>query len=214
MSDRYELSFWRPNKSNNGAAAIFTLQQDGSTWLKMMPQNGDGERSFDNAASINVKIGLGDIGPMLAVINGQVDGIGTKAEGSKFWSGILHKFGESSTAVNFAKNDKGGYYFGISRKVGAGEPVRMNISLSVGDGQNFRVFLERAAWAAMFNEYNNGGGNDGGEPEQAETPATAPAKPAAAKTSKVSKVAKPAAKQPVAAGVTPDSGQPTDDIPF
>lgn len=202
MAEQYQLAFWRPAKSGKGAGAIFSLNENGQAWLRIMPQAG--EKAFNNEAALNVKIGQNDIGQMLMVANYREEGIGNKGD-SGFWSGLMHKFGETTTAITLNTNKDGtGYYLGVSRKQGDGEPTRMGVGLSRGDVELLRVFLERAAWASMFDEGRPA--QDGGEATtQAASPkqAAAPAKPAASKVTKVSKVA----KVPVAAAAAPSEGE-------
>jgi len=111
----------------------------------------DGKRvpaSFDWEHKLTVKLDFTDICEMLAVLEGRVDKLG----GAK--SGIFHQNGNSSTVITLQKADKGGYFIGLSKKIGQdGALARVNMSLSEAEAIGLRSIFQAGLFFITFHTH-------------------------------------------------------------
>ena len=144
---KHSVSFWKPKKSNDGAAAIFEFSaargdRDACFFVRMMPQNGTGNGAkFLSDKAINVKLGLNDVGEMLSVLSGRTAGLGQKND-KGYWSGLYHDSpnGNSVITLNRGNTESPVMFFGLSVKRESSEG-RFNISLTPGEQEILRAFL-------------------------------------------------------------------------
>jgi hypothetical protein len=145
---RFELSFWKPNREGNGAAAFLQFSparegREASFWLTMMPESGsDTGPKFDKSKSLSAKLGLTDVGEILAVCTGRSPGLGKKND-KGYWSGLFHKSGETNSTVITLNQGSAGdnLFFGISTDR-EGNKNRLFVSITAGEREQIRVFLE------------------------------------------------------------------------
>lgn len=154
-----QLSIFRANKSKNGAASRFQLSKkpDGKVqcFLEMAKQVGEldangnanfswrGGKNATQNGSVTVKLGLADIGDMLAVISGRKNQVGQEGK-----NGLFHSNDKGSTTLDFKIYVKDGepqcFALNSTSKVGTGEPTKVNHLMSWGEGEALRVFLQSA----------------------------------------------------------------------
>lgn len=156
-----DFRIYRPYKENQGAASkiqvVEKIREKGDRkyaevmiFWEAAPQLSIDENSnatFDWASqenkegkSITMKLGMVDLGEILAVLNGRKDFVGTKKD-----QGLFHKTDEShNKGFQFYLDDQGrGYYFRMSEKGPSGlKQVRHGLSFS--DGELLKVVLSEA----------------------------------------------------------------------
>lgn len=143
------LSFWRPNSNGTGAAGF--LEFNGKdVWLSFMPQGGTDGKKFDKNKKINAKLGITDIGEMLAVINGRKEGLGQKND-KGYFSGLIHKIRDSKNSSIIGLSPTGStYYLTLSAVRDGKENQRLSVGLSGGDMEVLGAFL-RTVLVELFN---------------------------------------------------------------
>lgn len=157
------LNFWKARKEGGGAALFFEYKTDSnrSCFVSMMPQGGS-RKEWSKDKRINVKLGLSDIGALLAVINGATNGCGT-LKGDR-WSGLYHESPNGgNSSIQFHIYEKtGGFIFGLSRQGQQGADVeRLSVGLTIQEVQLLRVFLEDMARVLMVDDYQVGNESSG-----------------------------------------------------
>ncbi len=134
------LSYYKPNKTNTGAAIQFDLNaQKQSIFLEAASQSG--EQSFDWGKKIIAKLDVVDIGKLLAVLVGA----------SKF-SKIFHDPSKRegytgstlNTTIELTKGVQYGYFLKISQQSSDKSVKSISLGLSDDEAQVLRVLLERA----------------------------------------------------------------------
>lgn len=147
------LNFWKPRKAGGGAAALFNIE-NGKAWLKMIPQDGTELRRFINEQGINVLLGTPDIGGMLAVISGRLEGLGEPTD--KGFKGMYHQSPNSTVAKtlrlqNYVDPKKGTRGLSLSVTYVDGDvSIHKSILLTEGEIECLRVFLEEGLRATML----------------------------------------------------------------
>lgn len=154
------LSLFRANKSKNGHASRFQLSRkpDGKVQLFLeiakqvgeLDANGNANYAWANGknsakgSSVTIKLGNADVGEMLAVLRGNKKAAGP--EGGKF-SGLFHKNANGSSTLKFnlmeSDGKASGYSMAATSKKEASELVNCSHSVSFGEAETLRVFLER-----------------------------------------------------------------------
>lgn len=151
------FSMYRAQRDGKGAASQWQINDKG-LFIDIANQTGTtpegngvfGWRGKDGESSITMKLGLPDIGELLAVLNGIKDGCGQeKMEGGKVsYGNLFHKNANGSTTLAFAPWIKdgrlNGYNLRVTSKVGSGSATSISHSVSVSDAQCLRVLLERS----------------------------------------------------------------------
>lgn len=144
-----KVSFWKPNNNGTGAVAHFDFKpfnpskpnEESCFFVVMMPQNPvkDATPKFLKDKKLTVKLGLNDIGDMLAVIAGRKDGCGTMKDGG--WSGLYHKNQQGNAIINFG-NREGSYGISVSVKKGTGSAEKLSIGLTLGEIEILQAFFK------------------------------------------------------------------------
>jgi hypothetical protein len=144
---RFDL--WKPNKEAKGAGAIFQVAQDNTCFfLTMMPETGQEQGpKFDNSKSITVKLGRNDVGELLTVLTGKVEGLGKKND-KGYWSGLYHQSSNGNSAISLSKGTYG-YILSVSVKRDEIE-ARYNVGITLGEAELLRVYFEM--YSRMFYE--------------------------------------------------------------
>jgi hypothetical protein len=136
-----DLAFWKPYQGK-GAALIFEYSPQKNTFFMQMlpekPENTEDSKKYDKDRRISAKLGLSDLGEILAVIKGRKGGAGTEAEGK--FKGLYHKNQNGNTIIGFDRTDKG-IRTGLSVKSDKIE-LRLNVNLSVGEATLLENFIE------------------------------------------------------------------------
>lgn len=146
---RFEL--WKPKKDGNGAGATFEVASNNSAiFLKMMPETGqETGPKFDNSKAITVKLGRNDVGELLSVLVGLVEGLGKKND-KGFYSGLYHQNDAGNSTIGLSRSDYG-YILTVSVKRGEID-ARYHVGVTLGESCLLKVFLER--YSSMFFESN------------------------------------------------------------
>ncbi len=146
---KQDFRIYKPNKTGNGAASAFQVRVDLDEetqrrkimlFLMMAPQTGkddNGNSAFgwkDNEKTVTVKLGMPDIGDMLAVLNGRKTEVGTG-------KGLFHKNANGSTSLSFALTP-GGYSLRTNKKIGDKVGEAVSHSLTHSEGEVLKVLLE------------------------------------------------------------------------
>ena len=130
------LSFYKPNKQEKGCALQFQLSTKQEvvyndkeflvnylflTGAHQKGKNENGNAIFDWQNGITIKLGLNDIGELLAVLSNR--------QGS---AQLYHQTPKDNKIIKLQKEENGTYRLGISQKVG-GDADRMQQTLSTSD---------------------------------------------------------------------------------
>lgn len=152
-----QFTMYRSQQNGKGAASRWQINERG-LFLDIANQIGStpegngvfGWRGKDGESFITMKLGLVDIGELLAVLNGIKDGCGQeKMEGGKLtYKNLFHKNANGNTTLAFAPWIKdgrlNGYSLRITMQVGTSPSTSISHSVSVSDAQCLRVLLERS----------------------------------------------------------------------
>lgn len=135
-----ELTFWKANNKESGAAAILQYSEErNAVFLQMMPQ--DGERSFDNNAKITAKLNASDLSAMLSVATGNLPDCG------KDGKGLYHQNDKGSSIINLSRYEsKGefvGWYLSLSVKRDNND-TRLSVLIQPSEIEMLRVYLEES----------------------------------------------------------------------
>lgn len=150
MSDkRYvqKYKIFKPNRSLRGAASQWELNAEkGIMFVEFanQKQTDDSSVSFDWEKKIVMKLGISDIGDILATLVGMQDGIGPK-DGEGRRKGIYHQTDKGNTILQLArKSDADVFYIRISKKPKNGDPLVAMHSITIGEGMVLSTLLRRA----------------------------------------------------------------------
>jgi len=103
--DWKEYKLYKRKKDKTGACSTWAVKhEDRCIWLSMAKQKD--EKTFDHDNAVTVKLGLTDVGQLIAAIEGDMDAVGSDGRG------MLHKFErdgkEIYTTIGFSKLSKSG----------------------------------------------------------------------------------------------------------
>jgi hypothetical protein len=160
-----EFTLYKPTKKETGGAIKFNVHKSGKfSFMKAAPQIGPmgGEKVFgwEDDQSINVKMGLNDVGAILSVI------FGLKDEAKLF-----HKTDADNKTITFTHvPDRGGYSLKITHQMTGNADVKsVFVGVSYDESMILKVYFENtvreqlaaAVWSpeeeARDNEYRNRG---------------------------------------------------------
>lgn len=143
------FTIYRANKAGNGAASQFTVKlkkNENNTnevqfFWTMAKQAGEKKFDWQNKnASINFKMGVGDMCDMIAVIGGRKTEVGPGNGKGRF-----HENPKGNTVLKFAYNkEKNIYQIGLSSKRENQENVSLYHSLSIEEAMGLLIVLQDA----------------------------------------------------------------------
>lgn len=158
----YEVTIWRPNGKNTGAAAILQYKPGSdAVWLSMAPQNASGE-GFDFKSKISTKLNVFEMGQILAVVENNIPGLGEK-QNSGYYSGLVHQIkGQTdSTIIGLApakdKENEITRFLSVSATRGE-DKNRYSVGLGIGEQMAIRAFCQTVMPMMLAKEPYNGGG--------------------------------------------------------
>ncbi len=142
-----QYKIFKPNKSLQGAASQWELNAEkGMMFVEFANQKTTEDKSvsFDWEDKIVMKLGVSDIGDILATLVGLQDGIGPK-DGEGRRKGIYHQTDKGNTILQLAKkNGADVFYIRISKKPKNGQPIVATHSMTLGEGMVLSTLLRRA----------------------------------------------------------------------
>jgi len=145
FSDNFMV--YKARNSGDGAASQWDLSADKNcVFLEMAKQKGkndDGNASFDWQSKIAFKLGLSDIGEILAVLCGVQKGVGPLDSSSNKHKGLFHSNKSGNAILNFGKDDHGIFHIRLSVKKGD-EQTRVQHTLTKGEACTLGVLLRHA----------------------------------------------------------------------
>jgi len=141
-----EYTLYKPTKAQTGGAIKFNVQRSGKASfmkcaLQIAPMGGSRVFDWEDENAINVKMGLTDLGQMLAVIFG-------KQKEAK----LFHKTESDNKIVEFTPTgnpERPGYYLKVSHKRGNAEPKRLSVGVTVAEAMILKVYIENAIKALL-----------------------------------------------------------------
>lgn len=154
-----EYRVYKPNNNGSGSASSWQIstkivdsKEEKNVFLDLAnqkPSNND-NAAFDWDSKLTAKLGLNDLGDMLAVLRGLKDGVGNLKDGKR--SGLYHQNSKGNTVIYFNENVKDnllqGYSLRVSKKSDQNQSA-VNHSLTVSEGQVLLLFLQEAV-SALF----------------------------------------------------------------
>ena len=136
-----EYTLYKPTKAQSGGAIKFNVQKSGKASfmlcaLQIAPMGGSRVFDWEKDAVINIKMGLTDLGQMLAVIFG-------KQKEAK----LFHKTERDNKVIEFTPTgnpDRPGYYLKVSHKCGDSEAKRLSVGVTPAEAMILKVYIESA----------------------------------------------------------------------
>ena len=132
-----EYTLYKPTKKQSGGAIKFNVHKTGKfSFMKAAPQIAAmGESKvfgWDDEDSINVKMGLSDLGAFLAVIDGYLPD-----------AKLFHKTDVDNKIITFAHSaERGGYSLNISHARGSNDARRVFVGISYAEVMILKVYIE------------------------------------------------------------------------
>jgi len=142
-----DLKFYKPRPNGQGAASRWNLARDKqAVFVEManqMPSDDENAR-FDWDRHLTVKLGLPDLGEILAVLLGRKAGVGTKRGEGRF-SGLFHKNPKGDSSLGFVRAaNSEGFYLKVGVKREGGDLKTAGHSFTEGEACVLRIALETA----------------------------------------------------------------------
>jgi len=133
-----EYTLYKPTRKQTGGAIKFNVHKTGKfSFMKAAPQIAAMGESrvfgWEDEDSINVKMGLADLGAFLSVIEGYVK---TPAK-------LFHKTDTDNKIIEFTHvPERGGYSLAISHKRGNSEARKVFIGITYAEAMILKVYIE------------------------------------------------------------------------
>jgi len=153
------LVLYKPNSAGNGAASQFSIgSKKDCVFLEMANQNGKDDKGNANFVwdkKIVFKLGIVDIGELLAVLVGFKKGVGPLDDSKKRHKGLYHSNNKGNTILYFGKDDQNKLRIYLSSKSGSDQTI-IKHSISDGEACVLSTLLRHAIeiihhWDAMKN---------------------------------------------------------------
>lgn len=148
MSEKqYTESFkiFKPRKTKDGCASQWQLNKEKQcVFLEFANQNKTDENTFDWQNKTTMKLGISDIGEILATFLGMQDGIGLKDEKGRY-KGLYHQTSKGNTILQLAKGNNGGYFIRLSGKLNEEKEAKVyQHAITFGEAAVLRSLLNCA----------------------------------------------------------------------
>ena len=134
-----EYTLYKPTKKQTGGAIKFNVHKTGKfSFMKAAPQIAPMGESrvfgWEDEDSINVKMGLSDLGAFLSVIQGYAeDGLAK----------LFHKTDTDNKVIEFRHvPSRGGYSLSISHKRGGADARSVFVGLTYAEVMILKVYIE------------------------------------------------------------------------
>ena len=132
-----QLTFWKAFQGKGTGCVMNFDAERQAYFVRLMPEKG--ERQFSREDALNVALSLVDVGEVLTVLNGSVEGLGKKNEKGQY-GGLYHEGANGRSSIGFARTEKG-YRLSIYRQPTEGAARNLAIGLTIAEGEQFRLFL-------------------------------------------------------------------------
>ncbi len=146
MGKKYAKSFqlYKPRKDNSGTASSWNLNVDkDSVFLEFSHQKPDNSGEFNWDKKCIMKLGIADIGEIIAVLNKNQGGVGQKDNSGKR-KGLYHKNQKGNTILTFTYiSDNGIFGIRLSQKIGDGPVQKFQHMITIGEAEILKIFLSR-----------------------------------------------------------------------
>jgi len=149
------LRFYKAQKDSGGAASQWDLNlKDEAVFFTMAKQlnaqDAKGNATFDWEHKSVFKLGIQDIGELLAVLEGKKDGVGPYDNQQKY-KGLYHSWKDMNSVLYFTRGREAGFFVGLSVKKHE-QQNRVKHSLTDGEGSSLRVFLQKSLELILFTD--------------------------------------------------------------
>lgn len=137
-----KVAYWKARKDNSGTAVVFEAGRD-CFFMMAFPQVG--EEKFDYNSRVIAKLGVNDVGEILAVLGRRIPGLGKRNDNGQF-SGLYHQTDKANTIIGLSfDEEKNTFWCSISKKNkdDTGKGTRFAVSLSVGEATLLEAFFKR-----------------------------------------------------------------------
>lgn len=141
------FSLYKARKDGIGVASQFKINANKrAVFLEAAQQteaiDKHGNAKFDWKNKVCFKLGISDIGEILAVLHNMKQGVGQLKNGN--YTGLYHQTSDGDAVLNFRrKNDKNGFYMSLSVRRGD-QQKKIQHSISYGEGISLSVLLRQA----------------------------------------------------------------------
>ncbi len=138
---------YKARKDNKGVASQFSFNaQKKAIFLEMADQmstmDENNNATFDWKSKICFKLGVNDIGEILAVLHGIKNAVGAMSNGN--YGGLYHKNKEGDAILTFTKDsEKRNFYIRLSIRRGDVNK-KMQHSISHSEGMILAILLKKA----------------------------------------------------------------------
>lgn len=147
------LRFYKAQRDSSGAASQWDLNlKDEAVFFTMSNQlnmqDEKGNSTFDWEHKSVFKLGIQDIGELLAVLEGKKDGVGPYDNQQKH-KGLYHSWKDINSVLYFTRGREVGFFVSLSVKKGE-QQNRVRHSLTDGEGSSLHVFLKKSLELMLF----------------------------------------------------------------
>jgi len=147
------LKMYKARKDGSGVASQLDMNVNSkSVFLGMANQDGpikDNKSKFDWEKQIRFKLGMQDIGEILAVLEGRQDGVGQVHSDTGKHRGLFHQSENGNAVLYFTRGRSTGFYIKLS--VRRGEDQReLQHTMTNGEGVILGILLKNAV-SAIYN---------------------------------------------------------------
>lgn len=145
-----EFKLYRAKKDGSGVAASFAMSAEKSAvFLEVARQAGPAEgdnATFNWKQATRFKLGINDLGEIMAVLEGRQPGIGAPDHNNRDgFKGLFHKTETSTTVLRVEKGRvAGGYYLQINQRKGSEQVDIRSLSFSLGEASLLLTLLRLA----------------------------------------------------------------------
>lgn len=149
MSDKFSEQYmlYKAKNDGQGAASQWNLgSKRNCVFLEMARQDGKDSNNnarFDWDKKLIFKLGIADIGEILATLVGLQTGVGALDTQSGRYKGLYHSNEKGNAILRFDKNEGGRFHIRLSIKRGEAQDM-IHHSISSGEACVLSVLLRRA----------------------------------------------------------------------
>jgi len=149
MSEEFSKPFilYKAKRDGGGAASQWCVSsKKDSVFLEMADQKGkdsNNNPTFNWDKKIKFKLGVSDLGELLAVLRGIQSGVGPVDKDQNKHKGLFHQNDNGNSVLYFAKDDRNILRMCLSTKKGD-ERTRVQHAISTGEACVLETLLSRA----------------------------------------------------------------------